>query len=67
MIRLFEADHGFIVELNESEKFTVFNTSEPFRSLKHKISDLQLTMLTDDCGKSYSRNGEILLEYVDRI
>jgi hypothetical protein len=67
MIRLFESGHGFIVELNESEQFTVFNTAELLASTKHRIDDLKLTMLTGDCGKSYSHNGKILLEYVDRI
>jgi len=68
MIRLFEAGKGFIVELEESRQFYAFCTTAPLGQTKFKIDDLEMTVLTDDCGKSYStRSGVAMLEYVDRI
>lgn len=68
MVRLFETDRGFLACLNESQQFRVFNNLEPMPALTYRVADLNITPLTDQCGKAYSASdGTIVLEYVDRI
>lgn len=64
-LKLFEANAGFIARWEDRYSY-MRDLWE--REPHHFVDELAVTTLTDDCGKSYStRNGEVLLEYVDKI
>lgn len=67
-IHMFETDRAFLVRLDERKAFRVFYCSEPLSTKQYRVADLKMSMLEEDCGRSYSlEDGTVILEHVDRI
>ena len=64
-LRLFEGGNGFLARWED--RYT--NMSDLWgKETRYTVDKLSVRMLADDCGKSYSnKDGETLLEYVDRM